>query len=52
MMLVSEKLKATYDNQESEMIEIGMYAYNPSKRLHTAYCEKGGPVYSLSLLKL
>jgi quercetin dioxygenase-like cupin family protein len=43
MILVSGKLKVTYDNQESEMIETGMYAYGPSKRPHTAYCEKGKP---------
>ena len=43
MILVSGKLKVTYDNQKSEMIETGMYAYGPSKRPHTAYCEKGKP---------
>ncbi|MEN8303311.1 MAG: cupin domain-containing protein [Campylobacterota bacterium] len=43
MVLVSGKLKVTYDNQKSEMLETGMYAYGPSKRPHTAYCEKGKP---------
>ncbi len=43
MILVSGRLKVTYDNQKSEMIETGMYAYGPSKRPHTAYCEKGKP---------
>ena len=43
MVLVSGKMKVTYDNQKSEMLETGMYAYGPSKRPHTAYCEKGDP---------
>ena len=43
MTLVSGKMKVTYDNQSSEMLETGMYAYGPSKRPHTAYCEKGDP---------
>lgn len=43
MTLVSGKMKITYDNQSSEMLETGMYAYGPSKRPHTAYCEKGDP---------
>ena len=37
MTLVSGKMKITYDNQSSEMLETGMYAYGPSKRPHTAY---------------
>ncbi|MEA3370380.1 MAG: cupin domain-containing protein [Campylobacterota bacterium] len=41
MVLVSGTLRVTYDNQETERIETGMYAYGPSKRPHTAYCEKG-----------
>jgi len=43
MTLVSGTLKVTYDNQASELLETGMYAYGPSKRPHTAYCEKGDP---------
>jgi len=43
MVLVSGKLKVTYDNQTSEMLEVGTYAYGPAKRPHTAYCEKGDP---------
>jgi len=43
MALVSGKLRVTYDNQESELLETGMYAYGPSKHPHTAYCEKGDP---------
>jgi quercetin dioxygenase-like cupin family protein len=41
MVLVSGKLRVTYDNQESEVLTKGMYAYGPSKHPHTAYCEKG-----------
>lgn len=43
MMLVSGKLKVTYDNHETELLESGMYAYGPSKLPHTAFCEKGDP---------
>ena len=41
MILVSGNMTVTYDNQKSELIKTGMYAYGPSKRPHTAYCEKG-----------
>ena len=41
MILVSGNLTVTYDNQESELLTKGMYAYGPSKHPHTAYCEKG-----------
>ena len=41
MILVSGKMTVTYDNQESELLTKGMYAYGPSKHPHTAYCEKG-----------
>jgi len=43
MILVSGNMTVTYDNQKSELIETGMYTYGPSKRPHTAYCEKGEP---------
>lgn len=43
MVLVSGNMTVTYDNQSSERIETGMYAYGPSKLPHTAYCEKGDP---------
>jgi len=43
MILLSGNMKVTYDNQKSEMIKTGMYAYGPAKRAHTAYCEKGDP---------
>ncbi|MCW8821037.1 MAG: cupin domain-containing protein [Sulfurovum sp.] len=43
MVLVSGKLRVTYDNQTSELLETGMYAYGPSKHPHKAYCEKGEP---------
>jgi quercetin dioxygenase-like cupin family protein len=43
MILVSGKMTVTYDNQKSELIETGMYAFGPSKHPHKAYCEKGEP---------
>ena len=43
MVLVSGTLTVTYDDQASELIETGMYAYGPSKHPHKAYCEKGDP---------
>jgi len=43
MTLVSGNMTVTYDNQKSELIRTGMYAYGPSKLPHTAFCEKGEP---------
>ena len=43
MTLVSGKMTVTYDDQKSELLETGMYAYGPSKHPHTAFCEKGDP---------
>ena len=43
MTLVSGTMTVTYDDQKAELLETGMYAYGPSKRPHTAYCEKGDP---------
>lgn len=43
MVLVSGKLKVTYDNQKTELLEPGTYAYGPSKLPHTAFCEAGDP---------
>lgn len=43
MVLVSGTMTVTYDNQESELLETGMYAYGPAKRPHKAYCKKGAP---------
>jgi len=43
MVLVSGNMTVTYDDQKSELIETGMYAYGPAKRPHKAYCEKGDP---------
>jgi len=43
MALVSGTLSVTYDDQKTERLETGMYAYGPAKRPHTAYCEKGDP---------
>jgi len=41
MILVSGNMTVTYDDQKSELIKTGHYAYGPAKRPHTAYCEKG-----------
>jgi quercetin dioxygenase-like cupin family protein len=41
MVLVSGKMRVTYDNQATELMEPGTYAYGPSKRPHVAFCEKG-----------
>lgn len=43
MALVSGRMTVTYDNQKSELLETGTYAYGPAKHPHTAYCEKGEP---------
>jgi len=43
MVLVSGKLKVTYDNQATEILEPGTYAYGPAKLAHTAFCEEGSP---------
>lgn len=43
MVLVSGTLTVTYDDQASELLETGTYAYGPSKHPHKAYCEKGDP---------
>lgn len=43
MVLVSGTMTVTYDNQETERLETGMYAYGPAKHPHKAYCEKGAP---------
>jgi len=43
MTLVSGNMTVIYDDQAAEHLETGMYAYGPSKRPHTAYCEKGNP---------
>lgn len=43
MVLVSGILLVTYDNQETEILKPGTYAYGPAKLPHTAFCEKGDP---------
>jgi quercetin dioxygenase-like cupin family protein len=43
MVLVSGKMKVTYDDQKTETLNVGDYAYGPAKRPHVAYCEKGAP---------
>ncbi|MEN8200617.1 MAG: cupin domain-containing protein [Thermodesulfobacteriota bacterium] len=43
MVLVSGRLRVSYDNQETEILEPATYAYGPAKLPHTAFCEKGEP---------
>jgi mannose-6-phosphate isomerase-like protein (cupin superfamily) len=41
IVLVSGKMTVTYDDQATEVLEVGTYAYGPAKRPHVAFCEKG-----------
>jgi quercetin dioxygenase-like cupin family protein len=43
MVLISGTMKVTYDDQKTETLHAGDYAYGPAKRPHFAYCEKGTP---------
>ena len=43
IVLLSGKLRVTYDGQKATTLRKGMYAYGPAKLPHTAYCEKGDP---------
>lgn len=43
MVLVSGKLRVTYDGQEPVTLKPGMYAYGPAKLPHKASCAKGDP---------
>lgn len=43
MILVSGTLEVTYDNQSTEVLEPGTYAYGPAKLPHTAFCRQGAP---------
>lgn len=51
MTLVSGNMTVTYDNQKTELIKTGMYAYGPSKHPHKAYCKKGILAFCSSRLK-
>ena len=51
MALVSGKLKVTYDNQESELLETGMYAYGLAKHPHTAYIAFEEPIDAFEVMK-
>ncbi len=42
-MLVSGTLEVTYDDQATEILEPGTYAYGPSQLPHTAFCQAGDP---------
>ena len=43
IVLVSGKLTVTYDDQATEILKPGTYAYGPAKLPHTAFCEEGDP---------
>jgi len=43
MVLVSGKLKVTYDGQNPTVLKVGTYAYGPAKLAHEATCMKGDP---------
>jgi quercetin dioxygenase-like cupin family protein len=43
LVLVSGKLKVTYDGQKPFTMKPGMYAYGPAKAPHKASCAKGAP---------
>lgn len=43
MVLLTGKLKVSYDKQATEILEPGTYAYGPAKLPHTAFCEEGDP---------
>lgn len=43
MILVSGELEVSYDNQATETLRPGTYAYGPAKLPHTAFCKEGNP---------
>ncbi|MBM9515200.1 cupin domain-containing protein [Desulfogranum marinum] len=43
MVLVSGTLEVTYDNQATETLKPGTYAYGPARLPHTAFCQAGAP---------
>ncbi len=43
MVLVSGTLEVTYDNQKTEILHPGTYAYGPAEHPHTAFCRDGDP---------
>lgn len=43
MVLVSGKLKVTYDGQKEVTLKPGTYAYGPAKKAHSGYCASKAP---------
>jgi quercetin dioxygenase-like cupin family protein len=43
MVLISGKMQVNYDEQDSEIINSGDYAYGPAERPHTASCISDEP---------
>lgn len=43
MILVSGELHLTYDDQETEVLRPGTYAYGPAKLPHKGFCAEGDP---------
>lgn len=41
MALLSGKMRLTYENEKSNMLLLGHYAYGPAKKPHKAYCYEG-----------
>jgi quercetin dioxygenase-like cupin family protein len=41
MVLISGRLRVSYEGQPSVLLRPGMYAYGPPKRPHTGFCEEG-----------
>jgi len=41
MILLSGELHVNYEGQETEIVEVGSYAYGPAERPHEAYCAEG-----------
>lgn len=43
MVLISGKMEVKYDGQESEVLNVGNYAYGPAERPHKATCLSDEP---------
>ncbi len=42
MILLSGELEVTYENETTQIMKVGSYAYGPSKKPHTAKCRDTG----------
>ena len=43
MVLISGELHVTYEGEETQVMEVGSYAYGPSTKPHIAKCGDAGP---------